>query len=294
VIDGARRILSAAALLLTLIDCATPAMLNDWSDGARIARNSDPVSLRRSAGGQLEMDVILEGRSVPCIVDTGAPMSALPDIEAFRELPSRGRVWFWGVSGEKIAAFRVAARDLRIGGVPVPDAVFTLSPALSDRCLLGLDILSRGVLSLNFDRWQLYFLSQMPTGVAEHPLILHPTGHFAVPLRVGDAEARSVFDTGAGQTLVSTDWAAAHPEALEPSLFGDHMQDAVSDQTVALAVYRTRAPLRLGTRKLEGRRIGSARLSLAANLNFDFLVGMDFIGQSNWLIDVGRRRWANF
>jgi aspartyl protease family protein len=156
-IFGMRPILVFAAIILALAAVA-PRLLRSGVGSAMIASatpdasNPEPsaprkASIPRGSNGHFETDVIVNGRRIPFMVDTGASVIALREQEAsrlgFHPAPRDYAMKVSTANGVILAA-PVALRSVELGGITVRDVAAVVLPdgALGQN-LLGMSFLSR-------------------------------------------------------------------------------------------------------------------------------------------------------
>ena len=131
----------------------------------------------------------------------------------------------------------------------------------------------------------------MPTWAKPKPLHLYSSGHFGIPLEIDGEKVLTLWDTGAGLTMVDPDFAKAHPQSIQPVGMEAHGTDLISGKPLQITISRL-----LGAKvdgfDLQTLLVGLHNLELARNIQPQVLIGFNLIHQLDWAIDLRRGQWA--
>jgi len=275
----------AGLILISLASCATGDLVNYQDTPIDLARDTDPVPMKLSKGedgsGYVTIPLSFNGTIKECMIDTGSPSSHVFSADPFFEsLPETGRTWLWGMTGEKTAAFVVEAKTLGVGGTVLGEIDFirhdeTPAHILGYPCIVGMNVLSHGVVRFNFRKKTFQLLKEFPADLKKESLTVFSTGHFGIPLQIGTLRLKTLFDTGASITFLESEVII------------------VSSTGFKIPIYELTGAS-FGNKPILQKLVGAASGNLADNAQFDAVAGFNLIQDSNWIIDVHSRTWANF
>ena len=258
-----------------------------------------PIELRDDPGqpGATEAWVVAKvaGRDYRLLLDTGGARSTLP-LDALTSTFARvdvgdepGR----GVLGSSPADNgRGLVPSIMLGPLEVRDIVVDLAPDGSDApMILGLDVLRGRRIELRGSDAMLGIDTDASVD-AERPLVLSSRSHPHVVVGWADVEATALFDTGASVTVVDAEFAARHPELLDPL--------PPSAGTDAAGIHAEMPMARMAACEVGGRRFDSSLAAIVpirgiqrpGDPAFDLILGLPVIRQADWIIDLGRSVWG--
>lgn len=245
------------------------------------------------------VDVEIDGRRVPFLLDTGAagsrtsggppttdggpPQRVTPsggalggDARQMRRAMVETLIWGTGDGALTVHGIEMEAADDDLPG-----------PAH----ILGLDVLAAHRLDVIYSA-HLLVVDGEGRAPLTTPLLLSSHRHPHVELDWNGLKVCALLDTGASVSLVDSAFAAAHP-----SIVAVHGRDNGTD------AYGTTTETQMAT--LAGPRIGGRafRRSLAAiapirgiqpagDPEFDVILGHPLLAQADWSLDLPGRRWS--
>jgi aspartyl protease family protein len=110
---------------------------------ARFSAGGEVIEIRRGPDGHYHWPGTIEGRAVDFLIDTGATGTAIPTALA-RELGLRAIDTVQSSTAGGVVTGEVVRADIELrGGVRAQRLPVVALPGLSDRPLLGMDVLSR-------------------------------------------------------------------------------------------------------------------------------------------------------
>jgi hypothetical protein len=258
-----------------------------------------PIELRDDPDepGAAEVYVVatVAGREYRLMLDTGGARSTLP-LDGLTSTFARvdvddepGRSALGPAAAD---TGRAVVPTLALGPVEARDLVVDLAPEGSYApAILGLDVLRGHRLELRPAGAMLGIDTDAPCDT-DRPLPLSSRSHPYVLVGWGGVEATALFDTGASVSVVDAAFAAEHPELLEP-LRASTGTDAAGN--------RAGMPLaRMAVCEVGGRRFDASLATVvpirgiqrAGDLEFDLILGVPVIRQTDWIIDLARGVWG--
>lgn len=241
------------------------------------------------------VDGTVGGRPYRFLLDTGAAVSSV----GFDDYTSTfERVGMNSSSGvfDRRGEDMITVPHIQLG--PIAKSNFTLVRAANAgpdaRNLIGMDLLKDYCCHFRFDEQRVIV---DPTDVDEHSeryheLMLGNRFHTYVGVRLGAMDARAVWDSGAGITVVDVGLIERHP-----AYFQEVGQSQGTDSTGAqmpTAMFVMSGAV-IGGRAFSPHRVAAVDLShvnAATELPMDLILGYSTLSQANWLLDFPRRRWA--
>lgn len=236
------------------------------------------------------VDGEIAGRACRFILDTGAARSqVVADGNTLRPAQAQPGV-ATGVFGSSPTSTAVVP-EVRVGAVVAVDLeVHLVTPDHPlPRNLLGLDVLSSHSLALDFDRGTVTFDEPAPERAVPQPLQLGDHSHPHVDVRWGDVTGRAVWDTGAGMTIVSTDFWRAHPELF--TWTGTTTGTDANGQQQETPTYVVHGCDIAGL-PFRSHPIAVVDLAQMGATGIDLILGYTTMCQANWHVDFPRRTWA--
>jgi predicted aspartyl protease len=246
---------------------------------------------------ELYVDVLVDGRPVRMLLDTGASSSRIPADASSRavlrtdddEQPGRGAL------GEAASTrARVIAPSLEIGGIRVESLAVELAQPTPEylAAILGLDVLGSHRLDVRFSDARIA-LDEEAAVDAERPLVQSSRGHPHVDVEFAHGRtARAIWDTGAAATVVDRGFALAHPD-----LFTSHGTSRGIDSVGN----RLDVPMVTMTECVIGGRTFISSLAAVVDIagiqrsgdpDFAMIVGYPLICQADWAMDLAGGWWG--
>jgi hypothetical protein len=266
--------------------------------GAPALAEPRPFELR---GGQVVITVTLNGREVPALLDTGATKSLIERGLA-RELGIRSQTTrsggTIGAAGKRVDLGFTSPVKLDIGAGAATQRIGTYPAgnAFADddvRLLIGMDLLSAMVVSLDFQKMTVEFQrsSQFAPHAVGEPLKLTPSGwrRPTLPVSLAGAQANLLFDTAASGALhLDSAFVSATPalKSLPVSQRVITGIDGVHEHDAIVVPHMT-----FGGQTFERVSASSGSFGrLRAADDMDGVVGVDLLKRFNLVIDFGRHR----
>jgi predicted aspartyl protease len=166
--------------------------------------------------------------------------------------------------------------------------------------VIGSDVLSQGVLSLDLPNGRLSFGKPGDIGDASGdgwvsvPIKLNDHDFALVPVEIEGKRVTAVLDTGARRSVVN--WAWAKKLRLSPQssrvIATEHVEGATAHTTKAHAIEAS--SIRAGDLEWAARELTIADLSVFAALNLDdkpaMILGLDLLRELRVVVDYGGKR----
>lgn len=233
---------------------------------------------------------VINGRDYLLRLDTGAARTQLVTDEYLAGLACTGRDSSAGAFGRTGDRDLVTVGELTIGSLVLTDLTVARVDGPGQQSLLGMDVLRRYCCQFRFGTSELILADSAAT--ADLDLLLDDRGHAYAELCWGDVAASACWDSGAGISVVSTEFYRQHPE-----LFTEAGQTDGTDSTGASFSTPT---FTLAGPSTGGTTLGPSKVTiidlspLNRGLEFpmDAILGYPMLSQANWLFDFPARRWA--
>lgn len=246
---------------------------------------------------ELYVDVLVDGRPLRMLLDTGASSSRIPADDFTRAFaradddgsPGRGAL---GEAPDAVA--RVVAPSLEVGGVRVESLAVELAEPKPDylAAILGLNVLRCHRVDLIMSDAKMTLDAEAPVE-AKHPLVQSSGGHPHVDVEFAHGgAARAIWDTGAAATVVDHAFVLAHPH-LFTSHGTSHGIDSVGNSLDVPMV--TMAACVIGGRNFHASLAAVADIAgiqRSGDPDFAMIVGYPLICQADWAMDLARGWWG--
>ena len=241
------------------------------------------------------VDGAIAGRPYRFLLDTGAARSRVEYDDYTSSFAAVGSNHAAGVFGEHSEEM-ITVPEIALGSLAKRD--FTLvrgSPqAEHARNLIGMDFLKDYRCHFRFDTHQVTVdgSADMGRGLAPHVLLLGARFHPYVDVRFDSLNANTVWDTGAGITVVDLGFIRAHP-----TLFQYTGGSQGSDSTGAHMEAPTflMAASLIGGYQFPPHKVAGVDLShvnTTIDVPMDMILGFTTLSKANWVFDFPNRRWA--
>lgn len=254
-------------LLLALLGLLSAAPAN--ADGAAncTLRLMGSLPLGMTVQGHLTVPVVMNGKTVTMIVDTGAPSSMVSkriarELDLPPHLIGNGE-YFEGFSGQTDDQ-AVEVKRTSIAGISGPDITFYVDHLLNREGLLGSNLLANFDLDFDMAKAKLNLVSpdHCPgqvvywTKQAYGAVPFTVKQHLKVKVQLDGKDIFALIDTGAPDTVMSLEWAAEH-YGLDEKELKNSKSRLHSFNTLTIAEVN----------------VGNPRVRLASNDDTDFLGG---------------------
>ncbi len=237
------------------------------------------------------VDGRIEGRAYRFVLDTGAGRTHVVADDFLSALAGGGTVSSSGVfAPHRNATVRVS--DLVVGPVRAPDVAVALVEAAQPgaRNLLGMDVLKDFNCHFRFDRATLVIDDAVdPDGM--RPLLMDEASHPFVEVTWPGVTASSVWDSGAGITIVDHVFWSQYRGLFEE--LGSSVGTDAAGAQVETQTYTVVGP-RIGGQQFASHKIAVVDLSgpnSTLTRPMDMILGYTTFRQANWLFDFPRREW---
>jgi hypothetical protein len=244
---------------------------------------------------EILVDGTIEGRGYRFLLDTGAARTSVQDDEYTSTFDTVEQNESAGVF-EKSRSDVITVPSIALG--PISKTSFTLVRMAQSRSgvrnLIGMDLLKDYCCHFLFDE-QRVAIDPTDTSARDytsHELLLGNRFHPYVDVRVGEANARTVWDTGAGITVVDLGFIQRHP-----TLFREVGKSQGTDSAGA----QMETPMFIMARPLIGNHmfpphkvagVDLSHVNASTDIPMDMILGFSTLSKANWLFDFPRRRWA--
>ncbi len=254
-----------------------------------------PLTLSHSDydGGRIYLPVRLGNALGSMRLDTGASTSRVALAPWNKDLPKIGESRSTGVAGQAALCDDVEAQNVQLKastGNGVGRSKYEMTRCAAGDDLLGLDFFRGTRFSLNFGRGEMaFFATPQPGGHFAPFRTLGPDRRLiGLPLRVGDAAAVGLFDTGAEISAVDQRFVDAHRRQFTP-VQSRLKATAAGGGKFSSKLYRIRQ-ISFG----EGRVVkglyalaydfGALRAALGPEVTV--ILGYNFLDRFDWEIDL--------
>lgn len=241
------------------------------------------------------VDGAIDGRPYQFLLDTGAAKSRIQHDDYTSRFAAVG-------SNHAVGVFDAHSDDLMtvpaltLGSLARRD--FTLvrgSPeAVGARNLIGMDFLKdyRCHFRFNEQRVSVDDPADVDLSLAAQPLLLGARFHPYVDVHFDAVAAQTVWDTGAGITVVDLGFVRAHPTLFQPA--GASLGTDSTGAQMESPLY-VMAASRIGGHTFPPHMVACVDLShvnASTDVSMDMILGYTTLHMANWLFDFPNRRWA--
>ena len=184
--------------------------------------------------------------------------------------------------------------DASYTGSPMPARLtppaFLACERFQEDGIIGIDALDFKIWHFDFSHYFLSELKQAPGGTVNFKLLRDELRKAYIPLLVGNASIRALFDTGAARTSVTSNFVLAHPELV-------HLNGQTSKSSDINGVTFEKKMATVKSLTIAGTIFSNVEVDVIdADPNFIMLapmtLGMNLIGQFNWIIDLKNNTWG--
>jgi hypothetical protein len=242
--------------------------------------------------GNLLVEATVGRRPYLLMLDTGAPRTELITDDYLAALPACGQHSSGGSFGQREHSDVVTIPGLSAGDLTTgPVAVVRVDPFPGRQHLLGLDLLSQHCCEFRFRAAEL-LLSSSPDTRAALDLLRDRPGHIYLELAWGAATATTVWDCGAGITLVDQEFASAHPELFTPA--GEASGTDATGATGSTPMVTMAGPVIAGVLFAPSTAaiFDLSAMNQGVDLPLNIIAGVPLLRQADWLFDLPAGRYA--
>lgn len=249
-------------------------------------------------GGQIFVSCAIFGEPTECKLDTGANVSSVRESEKTRALEALGVSRYVSASGSVVSCRNVAIPSWSVGGFERKNAEVVSCPSVDTRTdlnILGLDLLESSRLKIDYPKKRLEFSPESFPAAAQ-VFERDSVGHVLIPIGTGkverDLETLGMLDTGASLTVVSLDYALAHPEYFTPVKEISNGVDTHGNPLKSVLMITT---LFVGGKKFVAEyamAIDFTAIQKMTGEKVNFILGHNILKHGTWSLDFPNRRWA--
>lgn len=225
------------------------------------------------------------------IFDTGCAQTSIPFNEFTSNLKSLGSRESSGALGKAIYEL-VSIDKLEIGPIQkINWQVSRAKPNKLDRNLLGMDILKEYCLHFYFAKNQVKIISQIDESLKED-LILDKGSIPYVEVLCGSYNAKAVWDSGAGITLVDLEFLKHNPSLFKK--LGSTTGTDSTGSTQETPLYEMQ-PVYIGGKLFPPHPVVAINLShinSQVEIPMNFILGYSTLSKASWVLDFPRRKWG--
>lgn len=235
----------------------------------------------------LFVDGTVDGRPYRFLLDTGAAQSRVSADAYTATLTVAGETSSNGAFNATMTDELVALQALTVGPIEKPGLVVVRTPGAGRPSLVGMDVLGDMALVLDFDRPEVRFApsGSLPTS---WPLRRSPRGHPFLDLDFGAVTGNACWDTGAGITVVHTDFVAANGSLFAAA--GSSVGEDSTGRKQETPMY-SMAAASVGGITLAAHTVAAVPLPQDP-MRMDIVLGYPALRQFNWVMDFPRNRWG--
>lgn len=237
------------------------------------------------------VDGTIGGRPYRFVLDTGAARTQVVADAFTAGAEPLGRIESSGVFRARDQAL-IRLPDVMVGPIHrrSVEALRVEADALGARNLLAMNVLRHYRCDFSFDEARLRVGGAAPAGT--RPLWMDEAGHPYVDVDFPQVAAATVWDTGAGITVVDQGFVGRHPGLFQP---------AAPSEGIDATGARVRTPTYLMAESSIGGSVFAAHRVAAVDLTpanatltrpMDMILGYSTLRQANWYFDFPGTAWA--
>lgn len=231
----------------------------------------------------------LGNASHTCMVDTGARFTIGKE-SVLGSLAKVGETKGGGLSNMELKTDLVQS-DITVGNWTIQGAIMGRTDRIPHDCLIGNDFFLNRVFEINFK--QNNFVELETIGTETRPLDVYVSdrgGHFGFDVDVAGQLTKSIFDTGASQTVVDSKLVEANPSAFMLIKVIDVIDG--NNSMIKAGLYRL-DHFKFGDIEIANLEVFVLDLSaLTAKIpGVNVVVGLDVIQRYNWFFDTNEKSW---
>ena len=242
-------------------------------------------------------EILVEGsvdnRPYRFLLDTGAARTGIISDDYIATMPAIARKdsagAFTASQDEMILIPHITLGSISKHDFPVA-RLKAINPA--QRNLIGMDILKDVCCHFLFDQGYLSFENIGGDSLLFHDLLVDKHYHPYVDIAFGNVQAQTVWDTGAGFTVVDNAFIEQHPDLFQE--VGSSMGTDAGGATMETPMY-IMASANIGGQPFAPHKVAGVDLShvnATTEKPMTMILGYSTLRQANWLFDFPRKRWA--
>jgi len=238
------------------------------------------------------VDGTIGGRAYRFLLDTGAAITRVKCDDYISAFPSVEK-------RETSGAFSKSNLDLvivpNIAIGPISRDNFTLARATlaAPNNLIGMDLLKDHRLHFHFDTNRIDVDSEYHPEVNDiHELTLSKKSHPYIDVQFDGLKARAVWDTGAGMTVVDSQFVSNNPSLFRSISMSRGTDSAGVVRETPLIAMKS---MTVGNTTFPAHKVVAIDLSLVSastDIPVDLIMGYNIIRRANWWFDFPGKKWA--
>lgn len=244
--------------------------------------------------GKLYASCAFDGFHESCFVDTGATFSSLANLERFGTYPATGTIRFKSASGVPKEADEITISALQIDSDTLKDVkVARLNPKEGFESVIGINAIGSKPFAFQFNPDPVLNLDPQRPDRISSGVVIYEKGIFSIPVQVGNAHARGLWDTGAGLTSIDVEYVNAHPDDFSFVMDISNGSDATGNPVV-MKLYKAKR-ITVGTHVFENENVLAIRFDVIRERisnDVSLIVGFNLITKANWYFDLPKKQWA--
>ena len=249
--------------------------------------------LEEPGAAEVLVDGAIAGKSCRFLLDTGAAVSRVICDDYTAGLPVADTRESSGAFSKSHLEM-VVVPEVIFGSISKTDFSMARLPAgKHGRNIIGMDLLKEHSLFFDFAGNKLEIDAQCPEAAGDcRALALSGKSHPYVEVSFAGISAQAVWDTGAGLTVVDSEFVKDNP-ALFRQLSLSRGTD--SSGTTAETPMLVMKACVIGGVKFQAHRVASIDMSIiksGAHAPVDMILGYNALKQANWFFDFPGKRWA--
>lgn len=226
-----------------------------------------------------------------CLVDTGARYTVGKEF-ILGNLAKVGETEGGGLSNTKLKTDLVST-DLALGDWKIHNAVIARTDRIPFDCLIGNDFFLQKSFAIDFDTHKFSDIQSIEGDT--YPLNIYPNasgGHFGFEVIVADDSLKSIFDTGASETVVDKAFVAKH--AAQFKLIKELPVTDGNNSQIRAGLYVV-SSIKFGHVVLENVEVYVLDLSgLKERIpEIDVVMGLNIIQNYKWHFDTKLKTWKS-
>ena len=244
---------------------------------------------------EILVDGKLGGRNYRFLLDTGAATTRVKCddyILAFPNVEKRETRGTFSKSNLDL----IIVPDIALGPITKENFTLARAPESAPNNIIGMDLLKDYSLLFDFAKGRVEVDAACPPEGAGacRELTLGSKSHPYVGVTFGGMSARAVWDTGAGMTVVDSQFVKDNPSLFrELSLSSGTDSAGVTRETPLFAM----KAMTIGNTAFPAHKVAALDLSpikASTDVPMDLILGYNLLHRANWWFDFPNRKWAVF
>lgn len=237
---------------------------------------------------------LFDGARTRLMLDTGSAITVLAHEGAFASYRSLGSFAFKSAAGVAEETETILIRQALLDGQSFTNVkVGRLSAHAGVENMLGIDLIGRQPFSMTFRQSPALRLQAKPPLALNSNLFVSPHGLLAIPIAIGGAPVRALWDTGASLTAVDQKFIADRPGEFKKLNQFMRGIDGGGNELI-VPVYRARSIAVAGKtyRSLHVVAIDLTQLRESLSPEIQVVAGFNLIRKGDWYFDSKKALWS--